>query len=64
MNTLVLLTMPLTPHDDDASANSFKCLKIYVTSHFDPYELTNAVMLLMIPSHDQKKLCCILFQSS
>ena len=51
MNTIVLLTMPLSLHDaDDAITNHVKWLKIHVTYHFDHLELTNAMLLFMIQS--------------
>ena len=50
MNTMVLLRIQLASHDADASANNVKLLKNHVASHFEHPELSNALVLLMMPS--------------
>ena len=73
MNTVVLLTMPLTSHDADNSAKCQMTEKSQVAYLFDHLEISNAVVLLMMPSVScnanagitgPKKSFGIFFQSS
>ena len=50
MNTMMPLTMPVTSHDGNASAKCQLTEISHVASHFDHLELTNVVVLLMMPS--------------